>query len=264
MLFRCNIMAIVSLSDEGKVMIWDDHKNKVIGELLFPREGEVKAVKLRKDLVVVALLHKIYVYNFSDLKMLEGEAGIINTVENKNGVCALSPANDNSVLACPDTVKGGVRIENYGKRTPTLRFQAHETELVAMSLNFDGTLLATASEKGTLIRVFNTVNGTPLYELRRGSDRALIHSIAFDQSNKFLACSSDKGTVHVFSLDGSFAGTSEESSSSSGPGESRPEIKSGSALGFMSGLIPKYFSSVWSFAQVISKKNSLCLNIHYL
>jgi WD repeat-containing protein 45 len=50
-------------------MIWDDHQNRCIGELSF--RSEVKAVKLRRDRVVVALAHKVYVYRFSDLKLLD-------------------------------------------------------------------------------------------------------------------------------------------------------------------------------------------------
>lgn len=38
-------------------------------------------------------------------------------------------------------------------------------------------------------------------ELRRGSDRALIHCISFNYNNKWLVVSSDKGTIHVFSLE---------------------------------------------------------------
>jgi hypothetical protein len=36
--------------------------------------------------------------------------------------------------------------------------------------------------------------------LRRGAEKAEIYSIAFDPLSKFVACSSDRGTVHIFSL----------------------------------------------------------------
>jgi WD40 repeat protein len=44
------------------------------------------------------------------------------------------------------------------------------------------------------------MSGDLLQELRRGMDRATIHSIAFNPSTSLVACSSDKGTVHIFAL----------------------------------------------------------------
>ncbi len=67
-------------------------------------------------------------------------------------------------------------------------------------MNYDGSMLATASDKGTLIRIFNVEKGTFLLEVRRGSERADIYSISFDPLSKFIACSSDRGTIHIFSL----------------------------------------------------------------
>jgi WD40 repeat protein len=60
--------------------------------------------------------------------------------------------------------------------------------------------LATASDKGTLIRIYSTETGAFLAELRRGTEKAEIYSISFNPSSKFLACSSDRGTIHIFSL----------------------------------------------------------------
>jgi WD40 repeat protein len=51
-----------------------------------------------------------------------------------------------------------------------------------------------------LVRVYDTSKATLLHEFRRGADRATIYSIAFAATNEFLACSSDKGTVHVWAV----------------------------------------------------------------
>ena len=65
-------------------------------------------------------------------------------------------------------------------------------------------MIATASTKGTIIRVWDSTNRqgriNKLAELRRGSDSATIHCINFSSDSQFLVVSSDKGTVHVFAL----------------------------------------------------------------
>lgn len=56
-----------------------------------------------------------------------------------------------------------------------LNIQAHKSELACLSVNREGTLLATASHKGTLIRVWDTARRVLLAELRRGSDPATLY-----------------------------------------------------------------------------------------
>lgn len=108
---------------------------------------------------------------------------------------------------------------------------AHEGPLTCLAMNLQGTRLATASEKGTLIRVFDTQQGTKLAELRRGSNHAHIYCINFNHKSTNLVVASDHGTIHVFNLEESQRNT--ESSSGGGA----------------SAIIPKYFSSNWSFCK---------------
>lgn len=211
-------------------------------------KSEVKAVRLRRDKVVVVLATKIFVYRFSDLKLLDQ----ITTLANPKGLVALCPDASNCVLACPGLSKGSIRIELYDLSKATL-IKAHDAELAQFALNADGSKIASASEKGTLIRVWDCHTGEPLRELRRGVDRAEIYCLTFNPASTYLACSSDKGTVHIFSLS--------ESNPQHGSGSAAQEQAAGegasnavSGLSFMRGLVPglvpKYFGSEWSCAQV--------------
>ncbi|KAJ9681915.1 hypothetical protein PVL29_018008 [Vitis rotundifolia] len=246
MLFRCNILALVGGGPDpqyppNKVMIWDDHQTRCIGELSF--RSEVKSVRLRRDRIVAILLQKIFVYNFADLKLLHQ----IETIANPKGLCEVSQLSGSMVLVCPGLLKGQVRVEHYNsKRTKFI--MAHDSRIACFALTQDGRLLATSSSKGTLVRIFNTLDGTSLQEVRRGADRAEIYSVAFSSSAQWLAVSSDKGTVHVFSLkvDSGSLG-SDRSRSSSEPNLSVPSAVS--SLSFMKGVLPRYFSSEWSVAQ---------------
>ncbi|XP_070675566.1 autophagy-related protein 18a isoform X2 [Malus domestica] len=267
MLFRCNILAIVGGGPDpqyptNKVMIWDDHQERCIGELSF--RSVVRSVRLRRDRIVVVLEQKIFVYNFADLKLLHQ----IETIANPKGLCAVSQVARSLVLVCPGLQKGQVRVEHYAsKRTKFI--MAHDSRLACFALTPDGQLLATSSNKGTLVRIFNTLDGTLLQEVRRGADRAEIYSLAFSSTAQWLAVSSDKGTVHVFNLKVNSGSSGNENTRSA----SDPNLvvsSSNSSLSFIrgkrhimllslrpmdlseaciSGVLPKYFSSEWSVAQ---------------
>ncbi|CAN1355880.1 Autophagy-related protein 18a [Linum perenne] len=155
------------------------------------------------------------------------------------------------VLACPGLQKGQIRVENY--RSKLSKFvMAHDSKVACMSLNQDGRLLATASSKGTLVRVFKTLDGSLLQEVRRGADRADIYSLAFSSDAHWLGVSSNKGTVHVFSIkvdSGSLATLSNNTKSLVSPASSPATGLGVSSLSIFKGVLPKYFSSEWSIAQ---------------
>mmetsp|Transcript_82406 Transcript_82406/g.229587 ORF Transcript_82406/g.229587 Transcript_82406/m.229587 type:complete len:439 (-) Transcript_82406:170-1486(-) len=270
MLFRTNILAFSGGGasprfQPHKVMLWDDKTARVVAELSF--RSVVRSVRLRRDLVVVVLDRKIYVYGLRSLHLLNS----IETISNPKGLCCLSVGADRVMLVCPGMQQGRVLVVFYPRsfgefqaptdRERTIIIAAHEAPLAAMGIDYSGALLATASEKGTIVRVFDTTKGAPIQELRRGLDRAEIHSLAFGpvfgQAGEWLAVASDKGTVHIFSVrrlgrDGYGGGNASSSAAhaahhtgadSSTPGNSK------SSLQRISRVLPSYFSSEWSLAQ---------------
>jgi WD40 repeat protein len=78
--------------------------------------------------------------------------------------------------------------------------EAHEGSLRGLALTADGSKLATASTKGTVIRVWDVASATCLQEFRRGVERATITCLAWSWDYAWLSCTSDKGTVHVFQV----------------------------------------------------------------
>jgi len=64
-------------------MIWDDHKNRCVGELMF--KSQVYAVRLRRDRVVCVLENRVYCYRFKDLKLLMQ----VPTYHNSKGLIAI-------------------------------------------------------------------------------------------------------------------------------------------------------------------------------
>ncbi|XP_047327796.1 autophagy-related protein 18a-like [Impatiens glandulifera] len=246
MLFRCNILALVGGGPDpryplNKVMIWDDHQSRCIGELSF--RSEVRGVRLRRDRIMVVLEQKIFVYNFADLRMLHQ----IETTVNPKGLCSVSQAAGTFVLVCPGLQKGQVRVEHYTSRR-TRFIMAHDSRIACFALTQDGSMLATASTKGTLVRIFNTSDGSLLQEVRRGADRAEIYSLAFSSTAQWLAVSSDKGTVHVFNLKIDMGNLRTERPQ--GVSDTVQTVSSPiSSLSFIKGVLPKYFSSEWSVAQ---------------
>jgi WD domain, G-beta repeat len=79
--------------------------------------------------------------------------------------------------------------------------EAHESQLRGLALTADGTILATASEKGTVIRVWDVASAACIREFRRGVERANITCLAWSWDHHWLCCTSDKGTSHVFHMD---------------------------------------------------------------
>lgn len=200
MLNRCNILALVGGGktpkySPNKVIIWDDHQSKVVSELRFT--SYVCNVKLKRERLIVVCERKIYLFNLTNFQNMD----TIDTFDNNKGLIAVNTDPNSTVIAYPDKNQGIVRVKFYEKEF-SLGITAHESHIAAISLNAEGTLLATASDKGTLIRIFNATSSSLLQEVRRGTEKTIIYSIVFNSSSSLIATTSGRGTVHIFSLAG--------------------------------------------------------------
>ena len=156
------------------------------------------AVRLRRDRIVVVLESVIKVFTFTTSPT---QLHIFDTCQNPLGLCSLSPSCDNSVLAMPGTRPGHLHLVDLQTAdSPPLDIAAHDSSLSIIQINVQGSKVATASTKGTLIRVFDTSSGNILTELRRGSQPATIFCVNFNSDSSLLCVASDHGTLHIFSI----------------------------------------------------------------
>ena len=252
MLNRSNILALIGGGKSprysaNKLVLWDDHKQKEISEMRFM--SSVKNVKMKKDRIFAVTEDKIYVFNFNTLELFD----TLETKNNNKGIISISIIGN--IIAYPDKdIIGSVKIKDYDKQADKT-INAHKGPINFLQLNKDGTILATASDKGTLIRLFDTSSGEQIQELRRGTENAEIYSISFDDTNRFLAVSSDRKTVHIFIIN-------KEDQSEQNENEENTISNKKSMFGNFAnffGMGKKYFNSEWSFAQFkVNSNKTIC------
>ncbi|KAI9599540.1 WD40-repeat-containing domain protein [Syncephalis fuscata] len=220
MLFCTSLVALVGAGEQPgssprRLQIVNTKRQSTICELTFPTT--ILAVKLNRRRLVVVLEEQIYVYDISNMKLIH----TIETTPNPQAVCALSPSSDNCYLVYPapspasagspfvnpsDTAQHGTTTTGTVYIFDTLSLQtvntaqAHKSPLAYVVTNAEGTMMATASDKGTVIRVFSLPDGQKLYQFRRGSYPTRIHCISFNLVSSLLCVSSDHETVHIFKL----------------------------------------------------------------
>lgn len=237
MLFQSSLAVLVESGDNcgaspRKLKIINLKRQTAIGDLVFP--SSVLLVRLCFSRLIVVLEDQIYIYNLFDMNLLH----TIETSPNPNGLCATSSGLGDlnpSLLAYPSpprtithdsiifsgvNTNGGSNsaqnnvqnVSNAPNRVgdaiifdlntlqPLAVIEAHKSALSSMALSSNGLLLATASDKGTIVRVFDAKAGTKLYQFRRGTYSTKIFSLRFSEQNKYLVATSSSETVHVFRL----------------------------------------------------------------
>ena len=231
MLYRSNISVLVGggenpFRSKNIMVLWDnDKKNEVIK---INMNESIKNVLINRDKIIVIIQKKICIFDF------EGRStDVKSTYANEKGLCALNLIDDKPVLLTLGNKKGEIAIWKLNIDSYKT-IEAHNNNIVALAINKEGSLVATASEAGTLIKVFSVETCKQLYEFRRGSTTASIHDLSFNKDSTILACCSSNGTIHLFELFKDIEKTKNTQSMLSG----------------FKNFLPKYFESQWGFKQI--------------
>ena len=240
MLFRSSLLVVVGAGETHdmsprRLKVFNTSTRAVIADLPFP--DTIAAVRLDRQKLVVVEARRATIFDLATLATQR----TIATARNERGVVAMTAdeTGETSLVALPaetllpafvqtgtkanksargDGTRDGATDSRLASRLGVVvvhdclnhhavcEIRAHRAPLAAMAFSSDGRFLATASERGTVVRVhvLPAADERLTKTFRRGVQGAVVRQIAFGPKTPnggiALAASSEKGTVHVFRL----------------------------------------------------------------
>jgi len=192
-------------SPSRQLTMWDTKARCSICQLQFATE--IRAVRMNHRRAVILLRDKIHIFDLRTMRSLH--------VFDRTPAQGVDPAlaslcahPERGYLATPIAPWSGPPAGPAGSGlvsvvdTHTLRpvgtIVAHNSPVQALAWNATGQLLATASAKGTVVRVFGAPSLALLCSFRRGAAPCRIFSLGFSSDSAHLCAAAASGTVHIF------------------------------------------------------------------
>jgi len=206
MLFRTSLVALVGDTLNRQLTMWNTKARAGICSLQFP--SEISSVKMNHRRAVVLLRQKVHIFDLKTMKALHVIDRSDQAPGMDPGLCSLCCDPERGLLAAVlvagsqgasvDARAGLVGVVDTYTLQPLGAVLAHRTPVRAMRLNSTGQLLATASARGTVVRLWAVPSFTMLCSFRRGANECCIHGLAFAADSKHLMAAAANGTVHIF------------------------------------------------------------------
>lgn len=227
------IVLVCGDDDKGptQMCIWNDRQQMVLSDIKFSKP--VNCISHTRTCLAVGFEHEIKIYHMKDLSLLytfstNNPHGVISSTFVRND-------ENRSIFAFPGVVSGTIQIvtidmdDKHDKVTDHSEWtiKTHEHIIVACAVSGHGGYMATASEHGTMIRVWSLISRNLLTEFRRGSSSTDVHHLQWNHNDTYLLSTSARGTIHIFHA------TSEDENTKSW-------------MNWASSVLPAYFSDTWS------------------
>lgn len=230
MFFSTSLLAVVCNSTVENftprvLYLYNTKIDQVICLLRF--NEDIQGIRLNQQYLVVVLKQSIIIYTLEKIEPVCTLDMYFNQTSPTPAADA-PPPHPGTVVLCPqkpilaypcDPVRGNVclaRLKDPSTVKPGAAegdadaygsyqiLEAHDHPVVALAFRKDGQWLATASQRGTIIRVWDTESKALVMELKRSGfgREATIHSLSFSDDGTMLVCSSSSKTIHIFAIQG--------------------------------------------------------------
>jgi len=185
----------------NKVSLWEEGIDGISRELAF--SSPVLGVQINADYIIVATNNMVSIYRVFDLAIVDE----IRTFPNPNGIFSISLA-ANCIVSFPGDDIGTIRaISCKRSDDASVLINAHTSELTNLQLNYDGTMLVSASKADRSIFIWNPTNGIRLFKIRKDTEAGCLCSFAFSDGDFYFAASYSVGITNVYTLEGNKTGS---------------------------------------------------------
>ena len=195
----------------NKLILWDDKKNEITNE--YRTDCFIINCYIKQKCIFIICPDSIILIDTKTMELIEN----MNTINNPKGIFSICNEPKKYVLAFPDSTKGNILIKIFTNMNGKIQGNsldkkeskeictqiiknAHKGNINILCFNFSGTKIASASDRGTTIRIFNSETGEKIAELRRGTTDANIYSLCFSYNDYYLGLTSNHGSCHIFDL----------------------------------------------------------------
>jgi WD40 repeat protein len=192
-LYQTNIFCYVLEKNRMEIIIWDDKEKKEIASI--HSVAPVKALCMRNNHLIFCTESYVYIYGFPSLNFVTK----YESTRNMRGLLK-SSIKEKAVFAFPCGELGAINVVDFGVDRHIITIKAHQNAINNIELSADGDTVVTCSERGTVIRMYETSQGQLLREFQRSRSIADVYSMTISESRKYLVVASNKGTIHLYSL----------------------------------------------------------------
>ena len=201
-MYHSSNILIIKSYEKNKLIIWDDNKKKIIREMRLL--SHIRLIRIIKNILFVVTDLKIYLFNFEDLSLIYSfeifltiQKELISFNIDKNIVIAYINKNKKSFYVKKINPKSKFNDIDSQKDIEIKNNEGLKYNY--LQLNKKGSIIAAACKgKVFLYKISNKENIKTIEnnDLKDGD----INCICFNDNDKFLAVSNEKGNIYIFDI----------------------------------------------------------------